>query len=180
MSNNIFDQLISENNELLAFSRDKTLAEQNALASKIPSKILKNKNNLSETVSQAITYVAKKKAEDTPTDSDNISANINSNSQNLIKSAQAYINEISKKDNLSSAASRLEYKISKTIDEIYVGSTSREIYEFKKNPDSIIDKTDPYKILQEEADRYAGAINYINNTNTNSNKNTETLKEILG
>jgi hypothetical protein len=108
-----------------------------------------------------------------------IASNLIKDSQDISKTTNEYIASTRRQDNISSAASRVEYRVSKEIDNVYTGSTAKEIYTFKNNPNAVEDKTDIYKILQEEAERYSNITNYVNNTNNSSVKNSQTAKELL-
>lgn len=179
MSNNIFEQLVQENNRLLVFANDKSLSEQADESTRIVSKIIRNKKTFDPITKEAVVYVAvKKNAIETPKE-DEIASSLIKSSQEASASTGEYISGAKRQDAISSAASRVEYRVSKEIDKVYVGSTAKEIYNFRKDPNAVESKTDIYKILQEEAERYSNITNYINNTNESTSKNLQTVKELL-
>jgi hypothetical protein len=179
MSNNIFEQLVQENNKLLVFTNEKPLNEQADESTRIVSKIIKNKNNIDPTAKEAVVYVAVKKNAVENIKEDVIASNLVKSSQEASLSTSEYISSTKQRDAISSAASRVEYRVSKEIDNVYAGSTAKEIYSFKRDPNAVESKTDIYKILQEEAERYSNITNYINNTNESASKNLQTVKELL-
>lgn len=179
MSNNIFEQLVQENNGLLVFTNDKSLSDQADESARIVSKIIRNKKNLDPIAKEAVVYVAVKKNATESSKEDEIASNLIKSSQEASASTGVYISGTKQLDAITSAASRVEYRVSKEIDRVYVESTAKEIYNFRKNPNAVESKTDIYKILQEEAERYSNITNYINNTNESASKNLQTVKELL-
>ena len=179
MSNNIFEQLVQENNKLLVFTNEKPLNEQADESTRIVSKIIKNKTNIDPAAKEAVVYVAVKKNAVENIKEDVIASNLVKSSQEASLSTSEYISNTKQQDAITSAASRVEYRVSKEIDNVYAGSTAKEIYNFKRDPNAVESKTDIYKILQEEAERYSNTINYVNNTNNSSAKNLQAAKELL-
>jgi hypothetical protein len=179
MSNNIFEQLVEGNNKLLVFTNEKPLSEQADESNRLISKIIKNKKSIDPTAKEAVVYVATNKNATNNDTVDVIANNLVKGSQEASKSANEYISSVKQQDAISSAASRVEYRVAKEIDNVYIGSTAKEIYNFKKDPNAVESKTDIYKILQEEAERYSNNINYINNSNASATKNLQTAKELL-
>jgi hypothetical protein len=179
MSNNIFEQLVQENNKLLVFASDQPLSEQADRSNRLVSKIIKNKNTIDPVAKEAVSYVAVKRNATGNIKEDAIANNLIKSSQDTARTASEYITSIKRQDSISSAASRIEYKVSREIENIYTDSTAKEIYNFKNSTNAVEDKTDIYKILQEEAERYSNIINYVNNTNNRSAKNLQTAKELL-
>jgi len=179
MSNNIFEQLVQGNNKLLVFASEKPLNEQADESNRLVSKIIKNKTNIDPVAKEAVVYVAVKKNAVENIKEDAIASNLVKSSQEVSLGTSEYISSTKQQDAISSAASRVEYRVSKEIDNVYVGSTAKEIYNFKKDPNAVEGKTDIYKILQEEAERYSNNINYINNSNASATKNSQAAKELL-
>jgi hypothetical protein len=179
MSNNIFEQLVQENNKLLVFASDRPLSEQADESNRLVSKIVKNKNTIDPVAKEAVVYVAVKRNAAENIKEDVIASNLIKSSQDISKTTSEYITNNKQQNNISSAASRVEYRVSKEIDNVYTGSTAKEIYSFKNNPNAVEDKTDIYKILQEEAERYSNITNYVNNTNNRATINLQTAKELL-
>lgn len=179
MSNNIFEQLVLENNKLLVFANEKPLSEQADESNRLVSKITRNKKTIDPVAKEAVVYVAVKKNAVENIKDDEISNNLIKSSEETSANTSEYISSTKQQDAISSAASRIEYRVSKEIDNVYVGSTAKEIYNFKRDPNAIENKIDIYKILQEEAERYSNNINYLNNININSSKNLQAAKELL-
>lgn len=179
MSNNIFEQLVQENNKLLVFTNEKPLGEQADESTRIVSKIIRNKKTFDPITSEAVVYVAVKQNAIENIKEDVVAKDLVKSSQDVSLSTSEYISSAKQQDAISSAASRVEYRVSKEIDKVYIGSTAKEIYNFKRDPNAVERKTDIYKILQEEAERYSNTINYVNNTNTSTAKNLQAAKELL-
>jgi hypothetical protein len=179
MSNNIFEQLVEESNKLLVFANEKPLGEQADESNRLISKIIKNKKSIDPIAKQAVVYVAAKNNTTNNDTGDAIADNLVKESQEALKAANEYISSVKQQDAISSAASRIEYRVAKEIDNVYIGSTAKEIYNFKKDPNAVERRTDVYKLLQEEAERYSNNINYINNSNASAAKNFQTAKELL-
>jgi hypothetical protein len=179
MSNNIFEQLVEENNKLLVFANEKSLSEQADESNRLVSKIIKNKKSIDPIAKEAVIYVAVKQNAVENIKEDVVASNLVKNSQDVSLDTGKYISNVKQQDAISSAASRIEYRVSKEIDKVFMGSTAKEIYNFKRDPSAVESKTDIYKILQEEAERYSNNINYINNSNASTIKNSQAAKELL-
>jgi hypothetical protein len=179
MSNNIFEKLVQENNKLLVFANEQPLNEQANESTRVFSKIIRNKTNIDPVAKEAVVYVAVKQNAVENIKEDVIASNLVKSSQDAALGTSEYISSAKQQDAISSAASRIEYRVSKEIDKVYVGSTAKEIYNFKRDPNAVESKTDIYKILQEEAERYSNITNYVNNTNNSSAKNLQAAKELL-
>jgi hypothetical protein len=179
MSNNIFEQLVQGNNKLLVFANEKPLNEQADESNRLVSKIIKNKTNIDPVAKEAVVYVAVKQNAVENIKEDVVASDLVKNSQDVSLDTSKYISSAKQQDAISSAASRLEYRVSKEIDKVFMGSTAKEIYNFKRDPNAVESRTDIYKILQEEVERYSNNINYINNSNASAAKNSQAAKELL-
>lgn len=180
MSNNIFEQLVIENDELLVFSSSsKSLQDQAAESKRIIPKILNNKESIDSIATDAVTYVAKKRESTNTSPVDTAASDIIQAAESSLAAVEDYNNKINHQNDIVSAASRIEYRISKSIDITYEESTAKEIYNIKNNPQIVAERTDIYKILKEEAERYSANINYINSSNSNNKQNLKTAKDLL-
>jgi len=179
MSNNIFEQLVEENNRLLVFTNEKPLSEQADESNRILSKVIRNKKTFDPITREAVVYVALKQNAVENIKEDVVASNLVKNSQDVSLDTDKYISSAKQQDAISAAASRIEYRVSKEIDKVYMGSTAKEIYNFKRDPNAVESRTDIYKILQEEVERYSNNINYINNSNASAAKNSQAAKELL-
>jgi len=176
MADNIFEQLVLENNELLVFNTRGTLDDQAKSANRLAAKI--DRNNF-DNATQAITYIAaQKNAAPTQTIDESV-AILRDNQKTIKRDTSSYLSESEKSNDIVAAASRIEYKVSEAVENVYVGSTAKEIYDFKRDPNAIVNRVNYYEILNQEAERYTNRINYINNTNSNTEANLQAVQDIL-
>lgn len=179
MSDNIFEQLVLKNNKLLLLSNSGSVSDQAKASKRISSKLDRNLQNIKSEVTEAVTYIAVKKNSIGEVESIGTVNEINLGSNESILNAQKYIDEVAERDNIAAAASRLEFKISKAIDEAYINSTAKDIYNFKKDPTAVINKANAEKVLEEEVERFATIINDVSQSNANSDNNKFEIKKLL-
>lgn len=163
-------QFINDNPDIFVIENGDSIKTRAELSSNISSKIVKKKEQINN-IGKEITANIIAQSNEIPTNS--VSDPFNPSPDNIIKNQQAqqqnisqFLENLAKENSITSAASRIEYRVAKAIDSLFSNSTPKEIYNYNKDPQAAAEKINVYDILLEEAQRDIDLLNFVNRPNS--------------